>query len=183
MKSEQLKKEQSKWRIQRNFLVLLSSLLTLSLLFQTVFLFGKKERVVLIPPFLEESFWVENSTVSPAYLEQSALFLAGQLFSKTPQSAARQRNTVLKQSSIAFARVLSQKLLEEEERLLKQNITYMYYFDACEIIKPLELVIRGQRLGFVNEERVFSKKEAYRFSFVIEGMRLLLDSVEMLDNE
>lgn len=183
MKQDQFEKLQSKWCFQRNFLALLTLFLLLIVLLQSIFLFGKKERVVFIPPTLEQGFWLESSKVSPAYLEQTALFLAGQLFSKTPQSAMRQRSILLRQSSLAFAKVLSAKLLEEEESLLKQNVSYMFYFEGVDIIKPQEVLIRGERVGFVNQERVFSEKESYRLSFVVEGMRLLLDSVEKIKDD
>lgn len=66
---------------QRNLFVGISSVLLMANLLLAFKNFFYKERVVIVPPELHQSFWVEGNRVSNHYLEEMALFFAQVLIS------------------------------------------------------------------------------------------------------
>ena len=53
------------------------------------------ERVIVVPPAVHKSFWVENDKVSAEYLEQMAYFLIQLALNVTPQSVDYQSKLLL----------------------------------------------------------------------------------------
>ena len=178
MKSIVLEKSLQGLEFQRNVFLAFSILTSLSLLIVCAFLFLKKERVVVVPPVLEKEFWVDAQSVSATYLEQIGLFLSQLLLSKSSQSAAAQRSTLLRHTDPAFAGVLKQRLMEEEEILTKQNAAYVFYpVDMKVNLSNMSLILMGDRLLFVAGKQVSSVREEYTLHFSYVGARLLLKSI------
>ena len=65
---------------QRNiFLVLLLGLMTANII-QGMLLFGKKERVIIVPAYFKQGFWSEGEVVSDTYVEEMAVFMSKMIF-------------------------------------------------------------------------------------------------------
>ena len=62
-----------------------------------------RERVVLLPPAVHKSFWVEQDRVSPEYLEQMGYFLLQLILNVTPQSIDHQSRLLLQYAAPAAA--------------------------------------------------------------------------------
>jgi len=164
---------------QRNVLLTISILSSLSLLMMSIFLFTKNERVVVVPAVVEQSFWVENSAVSATYLEQMGVFLGGTLLTQSQHSIEQQRATLLRHTAASFEPFLKRKLENEEGVLKKQNASYVFFNKSVKVdLAKQNVILRGERLFFVGDRQVSTQEESYKFSFAIEGGRLLLNGVE-----
>jgi len=164
---------------QRNILAALAFLLVLALLILSVFLFIKQERVIVVPPVIEKEFWVDAQQVSPTYLEQFGYFLGQLLLSKSPQSAVAQRSVLLRHTAPAYAGMLKQRLIEEEEILKKQSASYVFYpIDIKVNMDQMSLLLTGDRVVFIGGKEVCQEKEGYILRFSYSGSRLLLTEVE-----
>ena len=51
-----------------------------------------RERIVIVPPVINQAFWVNSQTVSPEYLSQISSFLVQLRLNMTPSSAEYQRD-------------------------------------------------------------------------------------------
>jgi conjugal transfer pilus assembly protein TraE len=166
---------------QRNIFAALCVILALTVLLQSAFLFSKKERVVITPPFIEKSFWVDSSTISPTYLEQFGVFLGQNLLSKTSASSPGQRNLLLRHTSPAFSGILKQRLLDEEEVLKKQMTSYTFFTKSVDVdINKMSVILSGARSNYANGHSISNKDESYELSFIFSGGRLLLNGVKIL---
>ncbi|MFQ5729706.1 MAG: type IV conjugative transfer system protein TraE [Waddliaceae bacterium] len=164
---------------QRNIFLGLSFILALAFVPVSLLLFFKQERIVVVPPVVEKTFWVEKDNVSATYLEQFGHFLGQLLLGKSEQSASLQKEIVLRHTDPAFAGHLQKKLKEEEIRLRKQNASYVFYPERIEIDqKKLTVFLWGERSLFVEEKKISSSKEGYVLGFNCVGSRLLLNSLE-----
>lgn len=178
MKRDFLKKSLQGLEFQRNIFLAFSVVTSLSLLIVSMFLFVKKERIVIVPPVLEKEFWVDTQSISATYLEQMGLFLSQLLLNKSPQSAASQRSTLLRHTDPLFTIALKQRLVEEEEILTKQNASYVFYpVDMKVNLSEMSLILQGDRLLFVAGKQVSSVREEYTLHFSYAGARLLLKSI------
>lgn len=165
-------------RFQRNILSILAILLTLSVVTLSLLLLSKRERVVIVPPTVEKSFWVDQRGVSATYLEQYGYFLAQLMLCKSSNSASSQRDVLLRHTDPSFLPILRRKLLEEENRLKRQSASYVYYPTSVVANRERnEVVIEGDRLFYVSDKRVSSQPESYLLRFRYTGSRLLLTEI------
>jgi conjugal transfer pilus assembly protein TraE len=182
MNREVFEKDIQSLRMQRVYLGLLCILLAVALSVGALFLFSKEERVIVVPPVVDKPFWVENNKVSVSYLEQFGTFLSGMVLSKTPSTAQAQRNSILKYTTANFYGALKQRLLEEEEKIKKQNASIVFFTTGVTPnLKNLEVYLEGERVFFVGDKKISTKKEKYRFSFSYEFGALRLSGVSYED--
>jgi len=164
--------------MQRNVLLGLSFLMSGTLVLLSIFLFTKRERIIVVPPVIEKEFWVDSNQISPSYLEQIGLFIGQLILGKSSHSAAAQRAVLLRHVDPGFVGTLRKRLIEEEEILKKQNAAYVFYpIDIKTCLADMSLTLSGERLLFVAGSQVSSKKEEYTLCFSYEGARLLLKSI------
>ena len=178
MKKSYLDTLNQQLRFQRNCFVALCFLLAATAALLSIFLFGKNERIVVVPPVVEKEFWVEDKRVSPSYLEQYAYFLAQILFGKSSHSAPQQREIALRHVAPEFAGGIKKKLLDEEELLIKQNASYTFFPVHVQLNpKTNEVLIEGDRVFYVSGKQVSSEREGYILSFRYSAGKLLLTGI------
>jgi conjugal transfer pilus assembly protein TraE len=165
--------------VQRNFLAGVTSVLAVSTVVLSTLMFSKQEKIVVVPPVLERPFWIDGSAVSSSYIEQFGMFLSSLLLSKTPASAVSQRNTLLKYTSSKYFGKLKQRLLEEEEKLKKQNASISFFPLGVQVNQSnLELILEGEKVFTVGSQQISKKKEKYKMSFSFESGVLKLSGIE-----
>lgn len=141
----------------------------------TLGLLVQKQRIILIPPTIKRSFWVEGEEVSPEYLEEMSLFMAHQILDLSPGSAARQKDLVLSYVSSAFYNPLKKRLEEEEAYLKKEQVSTSFKAEHVEVdTKTLSVKIRGTMTHYVASQKIKSMQEEYGLTFGFEGSRLKL---------
>ena len=167
---------------QKNLFAWLSLLLALGVIALSLFLFTKKERVVIVPPVVEKEFWVDSYTVSSSYLEQFGVFIGQLVLGKSVQSAPSQRAILLRHTSPSYAGPLRQKLIEEEEFLKKQNASYVFFPSQVRVNPTqMEVHLTGDRAAYSGGVQVSLNKEHYILSFSYVSGRLLLTGISSQD--
>ena len=91
-------------------LLAVSMLATLLLAAHTVRQAGR-ERVVVVPPAIHKTFWVEAERASPEYLEQMGYFPAQLTLNVTPKVAVRSRVTARTAESFPLSHQLIRQVL------------------------------------------------------------------------
>lgn len=168
--------------VQRNvFLAIVFILLLLSVIL-SMLLFGKAERVIVIPAVLEKEFWIEGTNVSPAYLEQIGCFVGDLLLTRSPASADMQLNILMRQTAPEFSAILSSKLSAELAKLKKDNTSYVF-FRTKVIVDPAKqcVILEGDRTLLLRDKVLSNTHESYRLGFANSGGRLLLASIERIE--
>ena len=141
MKQKMYEKYVERILYQRNIFSFLCLILSVSIFVLSFFLFLKRERVIVAPAVIEKEFWVEGNYVSSTYLEQFGLFLGQLLLEKSIGSAPMQRQILLRHASSNFSANLTKKLIEEEEILKKQTLSYVFFPIEIEVF-PKHLKVR-----------------------------------------
>ena len=178
MKIEVFKDKFSKILYQRNILLPICILLAISQLISIICLMQKSVRVVVVPGLVSNSFWVDEKKVSPTYLEQVSVFLANVLLTKSPATAIEQRHIILRHVLPEFFGKLQRDLVIEEEKMIKDNISYVFYPVSVKLNpRSLKAFIIGDKVAFVGSKIVQKEREEYHFSFVCRGGRLFLKSL------
>lgn len=162
---------------QRNLLALISLGLLLTNGILACLLLSDHSHVVIVPPDITKTFWVDKEEVSPEYLEQMAAFLVHEILDVTPKTAGRKRDLVLKYVSPRFYNAFRKRLLKEEEMLNKEQASTAFKVSQITIGDPL--IIVGIMDHYVASNKVKSEKETYEMRFIYKGGRLLLDGFEL----
>ena len=165
--------------LQRNVFLLILFFLLFLVVALVALLYQKSERVIVVPPVIEKEFWIEGANVSPAYLEQMGCFIGDLLLTRSPLSADLQLSVLMHHTAPSFASILSSKLVEELNKLKKDNASYVF-FRTKVVVDPYKqsILLEGIRQLLMGGKVISEAQESYRLRFTNFGGRLLLSSIE-----
>lgn len=160
---------------QRNQLVPLVLLLSVSQIILICLLFFKEEKIVFLPPQLEKPFSLDGRAYSPAYYEQMGVYLSSILLTKSGSTAEGQVNLLLKHVDPSVEGVFRRDLVEEAEVLKKENMSYVFFPKITHVnFHKHSVKIDGEMHAYVGDSRISTQKESYRFIFKQRGHLLYL---------
>lgn len=134
-----------------------------------------RERVVLVPPAIHKTFWVESERVSSEYLEQMAYFLMQLTLNVTPQSVDHQAKVLLQYAAPASFGELRTALLNAAERLKRDGASTVFSAqDLAVDERALKVGVRGQLTTFVSDRRVSEVSKGYAIELQYSAGRVFL---------
>ena len=165
---------------RNGYLALASGSLLLNIVLSLIFFFMLgHERVFLVPPTIEKSFWVSETNVSPVYLSEMSLFFVNLRFNITPSNAALQRDLLLRYVNPSLYESLKTTLISEEERVIKNHISTAFYpVDVKVNSTQLAVQIAGDMQSTVANSLLPAQRVNYQISFTYHNGRLLVKSFE-----
>src|SRR4051812_33799533 len=102
---------------RNGYLVLASGSILLNIILAIAFIMlSNNERIVMVPPSINKSFWVTANQVSPEYLSEMSLFFASLRFNITPSNAIMQREQLLRYVHPSLYESLKIELVAEADR-------------------------------------------------------------------
>ncbi len=158
-------------------LLLVASLLATLTLAVVALRQAGRERVVLVPPVVNKSFWVETGRASPEYLEQMGYFLAQLTLNVTPQSVEHQAQVLLRYAAPAAYGDLRTTMLSTAERVKRDG--------ASTVFSPRDLLVdeatqrvglRGLLTTFISDRRVSEISKGYVIELEYSAGRIFLKS-------
>lgn len=140
---------------QRNALAGLASVLLVITLLQTIFLFLKNEKIIILPPETKQSFWVEGNKFSPIYLEEQAIFFAHLLLDVSTSNILSQGEILLRYTDSSAHEILKTRLFREEARLKRDNVSMKFEMIECEVFpNQLMLELTGDLHAYVAHKKI-----------------------------
>lgn len=171
---------------QRNgYLVLAALLAVMSILLAiTVCRMMGRERIVIVPPVVNQAFWIEAHAVSPEYVSQMASFLSQLRFNLTPGNAAYQQETLLRYTDPTYYGDLKNELVREADQLTKTHTSLVFYpieirVDATHFTAD----ITGDLNARVGNDPLPTQRLHYHLRFRFSGGRLWLISFNEIKND
>ena len=166
---------------QRNgYLVLATGLMLLCLLLSmmVLHLIGR-ERIIITPPLVHQSFWIDHDEVSPQYLSEMTNFFAQLRLTKTPESAAFQRETLLRYTDPSYYGTLNNELVAEEDHITASHISLAFYpVNVTVDVKQLTAWITGDLRSTVGDALLPSVRITYQVTYRYDEGRLLVKSFQ-----
>ncbi len=167
---------------QRNWALIMASGMLVTNISLGAAVLTKKERVVIVPAYLKQSFWAEGESLSKEYLEEMTFFFANLLLNVSPESMAYQRDAVLKYVSPEFHNVLYQQLIEEEKKLRKQSLSTTFRPKEVRVNQEKgEAIISGILSQYVGDKKAGQVEESYKATYKYSSGILLLNGFEVCD--
>ena len=172
-----LRNGMSSARRATTFLVvlLLGTMATNLILAVFVFRVAGHERIVVVPPVVHKTFWVEADHVSPEYLEQMAYFLMQLTLNVTPQSVDHQSKVLLSYASPSAFGELRTALAATAERLKRDGAATVFSaHDVTVDERTMKVGVRGQLTTYVSDRRVSEVAKGYAIEFQYTAGRIFL---------
>ena len=133
------------------------------------------ERVVVVPPTIHKTFWVESDRVSSEYLEQMGYFLMQLTLNVTPQNIDHQAKVLLQYAAPAYYGELRTALLTAAERLKRDGAATVFSAQDLTVDeRALKVGVRGQLTTFISDRRVSQIAKGYAIEFQYTGGRVFL---------
>jgi conjugal transfer pilus assembly protein TraE len=177
MKLSSLRDGLSSARRATTFLVmlLLGAMVTNLILAVFVIRMAGHERIVVVPPTIHKTFWVETDKVSPEYLQQMGYFLMQLTLNVTPQSVDHQSKVLLSYAAPAAFGELRTTLTATAERLKRDGAATVFSaHDVTVDERALKVGVRGQLTTYVSERRVSEIAKGYSIEFQYSAGRIYL---------
>jgi conjugal transfer pilus assembly protein TraE len=174
------------WQERNGYLILAAGLLMTNLI-QLVITFGIRGQwhTVIVPANLSETVWLNQGTVSVSYLAEMTHYFAKLILDITPDSAAFQRETLLKYVEPEYYGFIKNQLIANEERIKKEAIATSFYpIDVKVDQKNLTATVVGDLKTFVGQECTTTTRRSYFVKYRYHYGRLLLQQFnEVKKNE
>ena len=183
MKFALYQKRLSHVNVQRNFLTGLTIVLLSVTLLLTLFLFFKQQRVIINPPEVTQSYWIEGNQVSKSYVEEMALFFTHLLLDVTESNILTQGEVLLRYVTPNAYGDFKSKLLNDHKRLKKQQLSLQFTPQTIDFVEPLTVDVSGFLANYVGAKKISQFKETYRMAFSQKKGRLFLESFQTIYSE
>ncbi len=156
--------------------LVICGLIALSLVLAlTAFALVGRERVIVVPPTVSKSFWVDKEKVSADYLDQMALFLVQLMLNVTPRSVDYQARTLLGYTAPEAYAELKTAMTVAAERLKRDNAVTLFSPVAMQIDEPgMRVAINGTLATYIADRRVTDVNKSYLVEFRYSGGKLYL---------
>jgi len=151
---------------------------------QSLCLFFRHDRIIVTPPQLTQGFWVEGKRFSPQYLEEMALHYAHFFLDVTEKNILYQGDILLRYVTPDVYGTFKAKLLEDEKRLKKNNLSTR--FSPSEVaISPDQLTVdlSGELMSYVGDKKISQVRETYQIKFQNQSGRLLIAAFTLLKSD
>ena len=156
-------------------LLLAASMLATAVLTVLVVRQSGRERVVLVPPAVHKTFWVESERASPEYLEQMGYFLAQLTLNVTPKSVEHQSRLLLQYAAPASWGDLRTAMAANAERIKRDGASTVFSPQDLQVDEATQRVgLRGLLTTFISDRRVSEVSKGYAIEFQVEGGRIVL---------
>jgi len=171
-------------RFQRNVLAGACTVLLGINAIQGLCLFFRHERVIITPPQLTQGFWVDGNRFSPQYLEEMALHYAHFLLDVTEKNILYQGDILLRYVTPDAYGTFKARLLEDEKRLKKNNLSTRFSpSDVAISPDQLKVDITGELMSYVGDKKISQVRETYQFRFENQSGRLLIAAFTLLKSD
>lgn len=175
MNIARISKDNQRLYLQRNILLVIAVVLLLSNLFLSIWVFGRKERTIIIPA-LSEKVSVRGGEFSESYIEQMTIFFVELLLDLTAENIKYKTQILLKHVASENYHSFLKHYKEEEERYRKYRVATKFDIKGMRILEGGKRVeIDGLLSSRFGEESMRQKEVVYEARYKKGGGRILLE--------
>ena len=122
--------------------------------------FFKKDRVVIVPPYISQPFTVSEKKVSPEYMEQMAVFLGSFATSFTPANITYNVSTFLKYVDDSNYKPVKTALMGQKAKVEAEGVTQSFFPQKAICYEKENTVdVIGNSIRYVQDKKIFEGRE------------------------
>lgn len=159
-----------------------SMILNFLLIIFMFFMLGR-ERIVIVPPEIQKSFWVTSGKVSPEYLSEMALFFTSLNLNMTPANAAMQHRVLLRYVDPVFYETLRMRFVEMEEKIKREHLITTFFPNEVKVdTKNFVAQISGDLHHAIGDTHLEPQHVSYQIHFSYKQGQLRITSFPEVKN-
>lgn len=143
---------------------------------------ANRERIILTPPEINKTFWVERSRASAEYLEQMAHYYVGLALNLDPSSVDHNADLFLNATDPAQRGAIKASLKFHGLRVKNKSVSQVFYPSGGYRIDPqnLVVVVDGELVTIIGETPVMRQKNMYRIKFGLVNSRMVVTEFDQV---
>lgn len=131
------------------------------------------EKIVIVPPTINRSFWLSGTEVSKDYLEQMAYWYAGLVLNATPATGEYQKQMFLRYATPSDVGRLTTEAATRLEYLARNSASTLFTIEALTTNEGLmKVALTGSLSTFVGEKRIENRRANFVIGFAFINGRL-----------
>lgn len=160
---------------QRNSLILLTFILSISLLLSMIGGMRNKKSVVLLPSNLHNEMIVSEGYLSDSYLESFARDIISVYSNVTPANIEYSNEALLKMVYSSNYASLKKSLEERRDSIKRSGISQHFFIQEIEVdSKNSRTKVIGEQQSYVGDKLVSKERKTYMVGFKMQGMLIKL---------
>lgn len=168
-------------KLQRNYSICLNVFLSILLLLSLLVLVrtAHKHTTILVPVGFTQQATVSSKEVSDSYLIQWTEYITSLKLNVTPETISSHQYALLPYVSNAVYGKFKAGLIEEQERIIADNVSTVFYPKETKVLDKSKFLTRttGQLNIYIEETLHDSILVSYDLAFEFVNNRLLLKSM------
>jgi len=159
------------------FLRVLCLVMAAALVVNTIF-FRNKDRIIMVPPKIEKSVWVENDKVSDSYLEQMGIFFATFAGNMSPVNAEYNAKVLAEYTNPASSAELKNEIVTQGAYFKKNNITQAFFPENVKVDAEKKSVsVSGPAIRYIGSTKVSQENIIMTVRFKVKDYTLKIDEL------
>lgn len=144
---------------------------------------ANRERTIITPPEVRNTFWIDSSDASPEYLQEMSTYFILLVNNVSPANVDYQKKLFLNKVNPAQQGLLSMALDKQAQRIKRNNLVTMFYIKGFKIDAGTnKVVVTGQLDSLVGDTMVSSKEMVYRIGYQIIDGKLYVNEYGEVDS-
>ena len=136
------------------------------------------QTIVVTPPVVHETFWINHKTVSESYLYQFSEFLAMSRFNIDPSNVDQQNELFLQQADPKEYGALKKVLIEQAKKIKREHLSIALFINEIHVDqKHLKVLIDGTLMSLVGGNAVPEQSIHLLMQYRFVDGRLYLSSL------
>jgi len=126
------------------------------------------EKTIVVPPQLQQPFFVQGNDLSASYIEQITRYFSQLLLTYHKQNAQAQFNTVLHYIDPSVYEEMKARFAIDFDRIARNDMSSVFYLMKIHVRKNTAH-ITGELNGFIGSHLVSKKRKTYELRFNYNG--------------
>jgi conjugal transfer pilus assembly protein TraE len=139
------------------------------------------QRIIVLPPKVDQEFWGSGNTFSSTYLEQVAFFLSDRLLTVSPKTVKSSFDTIIGFVEPSAVRQLRESLNTQAEAIIRERVFQVFYPEKFTVdTTKRTMIVSGMLKRFSGNVYQYEAESIIRFTFNVREGRLYITSIEVI---
>lgn len=135
-----------------------------------------RERTIVSPPVVRDTFWVDSNDADPKYLQEMSTYFVLLTNNISPSNVEYQNKLFLNYVNPNQQGALSAQLMEQSQRVKRNQLVTMFYIKGFKIDSYAnKVVINGQLDTLIGDKLISSMDKYYRLGYQLINGKLYIN--------
>lgn len=136
----------------------------------------ERERTIVSPPVVRDTFWVDSNDADPKYLQEMSTYFVLLTNNISPSNVEYQNKLFLNYVNPNQQGALSAQLMEQAQRVKRNQLVTMFYIKGFKIDSYAnKVVVNGQLDTLIGDKLISSMDKYYRLGYQIVNAKLYIN--------